>query len=335
MDWKLLEELTQLHGVSGYEKQVSAFIAGRMEGHADKIWTDVNGNLIVFKKGASEHAKKLLFCAHMDEIGLQVIKINDDGTLMVKGLGSCWIYTTYQSRVLFRNGTAGVVASRVRPEKVDNQMTNLFVDLGVSTKREAEQLVKIGDVAVFLGSYLELAGNHIVSKAVDDRVGCFMQMQALLENPAPQNDIYMAFTVQEEIGTRGGGVAAHQVRPDIGVAVDVTPNHDRPGDLEGSNALGKGVAIKISDHYSISDEGLVETAVSLCENGGIPYQRDVIYVGGTDADPMNLSGDGVKTIGFSVTTRYTHGPHCIVNKDDIRSTVDLVKAFMDADFTAL
>ena len=134
------------------------------------------------------------------------IKINDDGTLMVKGLGSCWIYTTYQSRVMFRNGVAGVVSSRVRPEKVENQMVNLFVDLGVSTKQEAEQLVEIGDVAVFLGDYLELAGSCVTAKAIDDRVGCYMQMQALMELEAPKNDVYLAFTVQEEVGTRGGGV---------------------------------------------------------------------------------------------------------------------------------
>ena len=158
---------------------------------------------------------------------------------MVKGLGSCWIYTTYQSRVMFRNGVAGVF-SRFGPRKGGNQMVNLFVDLGVSTKQEAEQLVEIGDVAVFLGDYLELAGSCVTAKAIDDRVGCYMQMQALMELEAPKNDVYLAFTVQEEVGTRGGGVVAHQVRPDVGVAVDVTPAHDRPGDLEGQQRPGEG-----------------------------------------------------------------------------------------------
>lgn len=330
-DGELFPSLTQLHGVSGYERQVSRFIAQVMEPYADSITRDVNGNLIVYRKGSGEKKKKLLFCAHMDEIGLQVIRINDDGTLMVKGLGSCWIYTTYQSRVLFRNGVPGVVASRVRPEKADNQMTNLFVDIGVSTKREAEELVEIGDVAVFIGDWLELPGDRVTAKAIDDRVGCYMQMQALMELENPKNDIYLGFTVQEEIGTRGGGVVAHQVKPDIGIAVDVTPAHDRPGDLEGSNALGKGVAIKISDHYSISDEDLVDAAVMLCRENDISYQKDCIYVGGTDADPINLTGDGIRTVGFSVPTRYTHGPNCIVDLQDVRCTIDLIKAFMDAD----
>ena len=332
MNWKHFQELTQLHGVSGYEKEVSAYLAKKLEKAADKLTVDANGNLIAFKKGSGKHRKKLLFAAHMDEIGLQIIKINEDGTLMYKQLGSCWIYTTYQSRVLFKNGTLGVISSRVRPEKIDGQHVNLFIDIGCSTKKEAEKLVEVGDVCVFVGDYAELAGNCVTSKAVDDRVGCFMELEAFLDVKEPKNDIYMAFTVQEEVGTRGGGVVAHQVRPDIGVAVDVTPAHDRPGDLEGSNALGSGVAIKISDNYSISDEGLVDTAVKLCKANKLPYQKDVIYVGGTDAAPINQSGDGVKTIGFSVVTRYTHGPSCIVNTEDIKATVSLMEAYMNAEF---
>lgn len=332
MDWKLFEELTQLHGVSGYEKQVSSFIADKLKDYADKLWVDANGNLIVFKKGTSEKAKKVLFCAHTDEIGLQVTKINEDGTLCVKDMGFSFLYTAYQSRVMFRNGVVGVVASRVPPEKIDGKKTNLFVDIGVSTKEEAQALVDVGDVAKYLGAYQEIPGDRVVSTAIDDRVGCFMEMQAMTGNPNPKNDVYMAFTVQEEVGTRGAGVVAHQVRPDVGVAIDVTPSHDRPGDLEGSNTQGKGVAIKISDTHSISDEGLVDTAISICKEKNIPYQKDVIYVGGTDAGAITLTGDGVKTVGFSVVTRYTHGSNCMVSKKDIEATVELIKAYMDAEF---
>lgn len=333
MDWKLFEELTQLHGVSGYEKKVSAYIGKKLEPLADKMWVDANGNLIVYKKGTSPDPKKLLFCAHMDEIGLQVTKINEDGTLFVKELGFWFMYTAYQSRVIFRNGTVGVMASRVPPDKLDK--TKFYVDIGVSTKEEAEKLVEVGDVAAFMGSYQEIPGDCVIAKAIDNRVGCFMQIQALLENPTPANDVYMAFTVQEEVGTRGGYVVAHQVRPDIGVAVDVTPSHDRPEGMEGSNTVGKGVAIKISDNHSISDEGLVDTAVALCKEKEIPYQKDVIFQGGTDAGAITITGDGVKTIGFSVVTRYTHGQNCMVSKKDIEATVEMIKAYMDDGFDCL
>ena len=148
----------------------------------------------------------------------------------------------------------------------------------------------------------------------------------------PKNDIYLAFTVQEEVGTRGGQVTAQRIQPDIGVAVDVTPCHDRPGDLEGSNALDHGVAIKISDTGSISDEGLVNKSIALCKEHNVPYQKDVIYVGGTDAGAMTLVGGGIKTIGFSVVTRYTHGPNAIVSQKDIEATVKMLELFMNADF---
>lgn len=330
MDWELFQKLTELHGVSGYEKQVSSFISEKLSGCTDKLWTDANGNLIAFKKGTSPKAKKVLFCAHMDEIGLQVIKINENGTLMVKELGFWFLYTAYQSRVQFRNGVVGVVASRTQPDKMNKQ--DVYVDIGVSTKAEAEELVEVGDVARFLGPYQEIPGNRVIATATDDRIGCFMEMEAFINHPSPKNDVYMAFTVQEEVGTRGGGVVAHQVRPDVGVAVDVTPSHDRPGDLEGDNTQGKGVAIKISDTHSISDEGLVQTAVSLCKEKNIPYQKDVIYVGGTDAGAITLTGDGVKTIGFSVVTRYSHGSNCMVSKDDTEAAVALIQAYMDAEF---
>lgn len=332
MGMSLFKELTQLHGVSGYEQAVSAFIQEKLAPYVDEMRVDTNGNLIAMKKGKAKNKKKLLFAAHMDEIGLQVIKIEEDGRLMVKQLGACWIYTTYQSRVIFKNGTVGIVAARVQPEKIDGKHINLYIDLGVSTKKEAETLVEVGDVCAFIGPYTELAGSFLTAKAIDDRVGCYMQMQALMDVKEPENDIYLGFTVQEEVGTRGGGVVAYQVRPDIGVAVDVTPAHDRPGDLEGSNVCGGGVAIKISDTSSISDAYLVEKAVELCKEAGLPYQKDVIYIGGTDAAPMNRTGAGIKTIGFSVATRYTHGPNCIVNKQDMKNTVELIKAYMNAKF---
>jgi len=332
MDFTLFKKLTQLCGVSGYEKEVGRYISEKMKPYADDITLDTNGNLIVFKKGRAANPKKLLFAAHMDEIGLQVIKVEDDGRLMVKQLGSCWIYTTYQSRVIFRNGTLGIVASRIAPEQLDGKHINLYIDIGVHSKKEALKYVDIGDACSFVGGFAELPGDYLTSKAIDDRVGCFMQMQSLMDVKTPQNDVYLAFTVQEEVGTRGGGVVAHRIRPDVGVAVDVTPAHDRPGDLEGSNTLGKGVAIKISDTASISDEYLLDLSYNLCRENNIPFQKDVIYVGGTDAAPMYRTRDGIRTIGFSVATRYTHGPNAIANSKDIEAAIALMDVFMNAEF---
>lgn len=333
---KLFEELTQLHGVSGYETAVADYIKEKLAPLADDITTDPNGSVIAYFKGTGKHKKRIELAAHTDEIGFQVIKIEEDGRIMFKELGCCWTFTTYQSRVRFRNGVVGVVASRIPPEKLSaggyKRYADCYIDIGLHSKEEVLKYVDVGDVACYEGPYTELAPGYITAKAIDDRVGCYMLLAAMMNVKKPKNDIYLAFTVQEEVGTRGGQVTAQRIQPDIGVAVDVTPCHDRPGDLEGSNALDHGVAIKISDTGSISDEGLVNKSIALCKEHNVPYQKDVIYVGGTDAGAMTLVGGGIKTIGFSVVTRYTHGPNAIVSQKDIEATVKMLELFMNADF---
>lgn len=329
---KLFEELTQLFGPSGYESQVRAFIKERMSEYADEVIEDAIGNLILVKKGYGENKKKLMLSGHMDEIGLQVIKVESNGMIMVKSLGCSWIYTTYQSRVQFKNGVIGVVASRVRPESLDGKFTNLYVDIGLSSKEEVLKYVDVGDTAIYMGSYVEMPGNHITAKAIDDRVGCYMMMETLMQQGAAYNDVYYVFSVQEEEGCRGSKVTAERIQPDLGVAVDVTPGMDRPGDLEGNNTVGAGTAVKYSDTSVICDEYLVETMVDICKREEIPFQKDVIYVGGTDASSINLSHYGAKAAAVSVVTRYTHGPNAIVSADDIKASIRLLKAFIDTEF---
>lgn len=329
---KLFEELTQLFGPSGYESQVRKFIKERVGSYADEVIEDAIGNLILVKKGYGEHKKKIMLSGHMDEIGVQVIKIEANGMIMVKSLGCSWIYSAYQSRVQFKNGVIGVVASRVQPEQINGAFTNLYVDIGLSKKEDVLKYVDVGDTAVYMGSYEELPGNHIVSKAVDDRVGCYMMMETLMQQKESYNDVYYVFSVQEEVGCRGSKVTAERINPDIGVAVDVTPAHDRPGDLEGSSTVGAGTAIKYSDTSVICDEYLVETMVNICKRDNITYQKDVIYVGGTDASSINLSNYGVKASAVSVVTRYTHGSNVIVSKEDIEASIRLLRGFIDTEF---
>lgn len=329
---ELFKELTQLFGPSGYESQVREFIKDKAASYADEVVEDAIGNLILVKKGYGKKKKRIMLSGHMDEIGLQVIKIEDNGMIMVKSLGCSWIYTAYQSRVQFKNGTVGIVASRVQPEKLDGKFTNLYVDIGLSSKDEVKKLVDVGDTAVYMGSYARLAGDYVTAKAIDDRVGCYMMMETLMQSDKCYNDVYFVFSVQEEVGCRGAKVAAERLDPEIGVAVDVTPGHDRPGDLEGSNTSGGGTAVKYSDTSVICDQRLVETMVSICERDQIPFQKDVIYVGGTDASSINLSNYGVKAAAVSVVTRYTHGPNAIVHEGDINASIRLLKAFIDTEF---
>lgn len=328
----LLKDLTQVFGVSGYEKEVRDYIKDIVKDYADEITVDAIGNLIVYKKGSGENKKKIMAAAHMDEIGLQVTKIESSGLIKFKTLGFLWPETTYMSRVRFRNGVIGIVNSTTSMENVKGDFTKFCVDIGAKSKEEAMEFVKIGDVASYAGPYAELKGNNITAKALDNRVGCYVMIKALMDMGTPYNDVYLVFTVQEELGCRGAKVTAQRLQPDIGIAVDITPAHDYPCDLEGSNTLGEGTGIKVSDPSVICDEYLVSEMVKCCEENNIKYQYDVIAKGGTDASSINLSNYGVRASGISIVTRYPHGPNSMLNMGDVEASIKLLSKYVNRKF---
>lgn len=329
----LLKDLTQAFGVSGYEKEVRELIKNDIEGYVDDISVDAIGNLIAFKRGNAENKKTIMLAAHMDEIGLQVTKIEDNGMIKVKNMGHLWFPTTYMSRVKFRNGTIGVASCTIaKPEEAKADFTKLFIDIGVKTKKDALKYVKVGDVASYIGEYAELKNDNVIAKAFDDRIGCYIMAEMIKSIGTPANDIYFVFTVQEEVGCRGSKVTAARIKPDIGIAVDITPSHDFPCDLEGSNTVGAGAAIKVSDTSVICDEYLVSEMVKCSEENNIPYQLDVIYVGGTDASSMNQSNYGVRVAAVSVVTRYAHGPNSLINMKDVEACIQLLSKYINRKF---
>lgn len=327
-----IKELTQAFGVSGYEKEIRAIIKEAVKDYADEITVDALGNLIVFKKGNGENKKRIMAAAHMDEIGLQVIKIGDKGILKVKGLGGIPVTATVMNRVKFRNGTIGVVSASEKIENVKNEMKNLYIDIGAQSKEEASKYVKVGDAACYDGEYVELKDNNIMAKALDDRIGCYIMIEALKKIENPYNDLYFVFTVQEEVGLRGATVAAERINPDLGIALDVTVASDYPNAAEGNSVLGGGTCVKVSDGSVICDEYLVEEMVKCCEENSIKYQLDVISAGGTDAGAINRSNFGVRAAGISVATRYVHGPNAFVNMKDTEASIELLSKYVNRSF---
>lgn len=333
-DENLLKELTQLWGVAGFEKEVRKYIEKEAASYADEMQTDAIGNLIVLKRGTGgEHSKKIMFAAHMDEIGFMVKTIEPDGRLRVCNLGWNWTGSAYNGRVRFRNGVNGVVSCMGPIEEANNKAGKLYIDIGATSKEDAEKYVKLGDACGYWGEYLQLMNDRVCSKSLDNRIGCYQLLEALKENDGTYpNDIYYVFCVQEELGCRGSKVAAERIRPDIGVAVDISPAHDYPCDLEGSNAVDGGIGIKICDPSVVCDEDVVAAMIACCEEKGIKYQREVIDQGGTDASSMNLSGFGVRAGGIVVVTRYPHCQSAVASKKDIEAGVELVKEFSRYNF---
>jgi endoglucanase len=328
----LLNELTQAFGVSGYEREIREVIKEAVKGYADEITVDALGNLIILKKGSGENKVKIMTASHMDEIGFQVMKIEDKGFIKVRGLGGIPVGATVMNRVKFRNGTRGIVSNTVKIDEIKNDIKKLYIDIGAQSKEEALKYIQVGDVASYDGEYLELKENNVVAKALDDRIGCYIAIEALKKLENPYNDVYFVFTVQEEVGLRGATVAAERIKPDLGIALDVTVAHDFPNSAEGSNTLGGGAAIKLSDGSVLCDEYLVEEMIKCAEENNLKYQRDIIDAGGTDAGAINRSHYGVRSAGISVATRYVHGPNCFVNMKDTEACIELLSKYVNREF---
>ena len=191
------------------------------------------------------------------------------------------------------------------------------------------------------GSQYDLAkdggfkGSKIVfmclNRAVIVQLDCAIEALKRNKGKGP-NDVYYVFSVQEELGGRGAQTAAAQIAPDIGISVDVTPDHAYPGDLTGCNVVGAGVGVKLGDPSAIMDEYLVDEMLACCEENGIKYQRDVMDRGGTDASSMNLSGAGVRVAAISIVDRFPHSQSSIISKDDVRNAIKLTDHYTHRTF---
>lgn len=319
---EILKELSLFYAPSGREKRLSDFIKRQVSEYADEVYNDNLGNLIVRKKG---DGKKIMFSAHMDEIGVVVTYVEDSGYLRFADVGG--LYTKYLSgrRVAFENGTEGVIFTEPKNDK--NALLNMYIDIGAKNKEDAEKCVNVGDMAVFCGNYTE-QNDVIIAEALDDRAGCFAMIEAL-KSVKSENDLYFVFTVQEEVGLRGARTAAYAINPDFALAVDVTDCGDTPKCDKVAVKMGKGAAIKVMDYSVICDREVKESLISLAESEGIDYQLEVMTEGGTDAGVIHFSRGGVKTGGISIPTRYIHSPSEMIAKSDLEAVIKLIKAFAE------
>ena len=331
---KLLEELTQAWGVSGREKNVRTIIRREIRDYVDECYTDAMGNLIAYKKGTdSENNKKIMYTAHMDEIGFQVTHIEGDGRIKVYSVGWTWTSAIYNDKVIFQNGVIGVVGCDGPVEEAQNKAQALYIDIGCTNTEETMKYVQPGDYCGFIGKYYELQNDRISAKSLDDRVACYVLIEAIKKNQGQYpNDIYYVFTVQEEVGCRGSVVAAERIKPDIGVSVDVTPDHYYHCDLKGCNEVGKGVGVTFGNPSAMLDEYLVDEMVKTCEDNAIDYQRDVMDRGGTDASSMNRAYYGTRVAGISIVDRYPHSQSSVISKHDVECAIELVDKYSAREF---
>ncbi len=323
----LLNKLCQTAAPSGCEAALSELIAEKIRPFADDVYQDALGNLIAYKKGNGE---KLMLCAHMDEIGLVATCHGDKGQIYVAALGGVSPYCALYQRVRFTNGVEGVLVPDGPTADLvkDLKLGKLYVDIGAKDEEEAKVKVAVGDCAVFVGDFLD-QGDVVVSKALDDRVGCYALIRALQEAKTNKNDIYAVFTVSEELGLRGAKACAVSLAPDYAVALDVTAVGDAASGPKMSTKLGEGTAIKIMDSSLLSHPIIKNRLQALCESKKIAWQPEVLERGGTDAGAIHTTGGGVPSGCISVPTRFIHTPGEMVNIEDLENTVKLVTALIE------
>ncbi len=324
---ELLKKLTSCISPSGREDEIRDIIKNEIEGFCDEIYTDALGNLICHKQGSG---KKLMLASHMDEIGFMVTYIEDNGFLRFSNVGGINRANAIDSTVQFTNGTVGKISYETKEKVTDAGFDKMFIDIGATSKEEAEKLVNIGDFAGYTPAFYEM-NNRILSKSLDDRAGCWVLINAIKEAKSTPNDIYAVFTVQEEVGTRGARTAASLIKPDMAIAIDVSFSGDTPNSAQINPVMGKGPAVKIKDASFIINESVKNILLDSAKKTAIPYQLEATGKGGTDAGAMQLTGNGCSAGTISIPTRYIHSTTEVVDRTDIENTVKLVKSVIETD----
>lgn len=336
-----LKQLSEMAGVPGREEGVRAYIEAHVRDLVDSVETDVMGNLHALKRSGREGATRLMVAAHMDEIGFVVRHVDDKGFLRLQHVGGFDARNLFARQVTVHGSAGGaplvgLLNPAAKPVHVSTaeerakvpELASFYVDLGLGAERVRE-LVRVGDMVTLRQPFEDL-GEVVTGKALDDRTGCWILLEALARVQAPAMDVHAVFTVQEEVGLRGAGTSAFRVAPDVAVALDTTLALDTPGNPDDAHItqLGKGTAIKVMDSRSISTRWLVDAFIDLAERNAVPYQLEVLPLGGTDAAAMQLSREGAPAITLSTPSRYVHTVTEMVAKADLESAVALLTAAM-------
>jgi len=338
---ELLEKLSNAPGASGFEDEIRKIITDELKDHVNEIEADSMGNIIAVKKGRG-NGKKIMLAAHMDEIGLMVRFIDKKGFVKFSKIGGINDQMLLNQEVIIHSKKGkilGVIGAkpphRMKPaeKKKVLEYENMFIDIGASSREEAEEIISIGDPVTIKHEFSNLRGNLVTGKAFDNRVGCYVLVEAM-KRAKTNATIYGVGTVQEEVGLKGAKTSAFKINPDMAIALDVTISGDHPGlKFEDAPAkINKGPAIILTD---ASGRGIIthpmvkKLLIEAASEEEIPYQLEVSEGGTTDATAIHLTREGIPTGVLSVPTRYIHTPVEVASLEDIENTIKLLIAAIE------
>ena len=322
---ELLNKLCLCDGTSGDEGAVRELVISQIKDHCE-YRVDNLGNIIAFKKGKNTPCKKVLIDAHLDEVGLIITHVESNGFLRFKTVGGIDTAALMFRRVLINGKTVGVIGGKPvhlcegDERKKLPSADRLYIDIGVSDKHQAEELVSVGDCAIMCSDFT-VCGDKLLTKALDDRVGCAVLIE-LLKSDA-EYDFYASFSTQEEVGLRGARVAAYSVDPDAAIVIDGTTAADI-ADVPDSKKVcrqGEGAVVSFMDGATAYDREYYKAAL----NSGIKAQSKCAVAGGNNAGAIHLSRGGVRTVALSVPCRYIHTAGSVADINDVIAVRDLSK----------
>ena len=338
MNVDLLKRLSEAPGIAGREDRVRALVIEELRPLVDEVRIDVMGNVVGTKRGGG--GPRVMVAAHMDEIGFFVKHIDDKGFLRLQPVGGFDPRVLVAQRVLV-HGFAGQTLRGVlqpaakpihllEPSEIKRlKLEELFVDLGLGPDAVRAR-VEVGDM-VTLDRTLETVGDCVVGKALDDRLGLYVMIEAIRAMRGGRAEVVAVATSQEEVGLRGAQTAAYDLQPDVAVALDVTLAADYPGGpAEGAvSRLGEGAAIKIMDSSVLVHPKLLRHFRDLAEANDIRHQLEILPRGGTDAGAMQRARGGSVAITLSIPTRYVHTVNELASTADIAACVALLARFLE------
>jgi endoglucanase len=329
---KNIELLSALPGVSGGEDAVRVEILGQLAGVATECRVDALGNIIAFKKGKKAPGQRLLFSAHMDEVGFIVTHIEDSGLLRFTTVGGI------DSRVVVGKAVEvgdkrvyGVIGQKATHQANDKERDTppkteeLYIDIGADNRGDAEAMAAPGDRVIFHSEFTRLGGGKLMGRAFDDRAGCALLLSVL--HSELEYDCYFAFTVQEETGCTGATAAGFSVEPGISVVVETTTASDIAGVSPDKVVckLGAGPVVSYMDKGTIYDRGLYKLARETAAAHDIPNQTKEGVYGGNEARSIQVSRSGVRMLAVSIPCRYLHSPSVVMQESDVLHTEVLLE----------
>ncbi len=331
---ELIKKYAHLPAPSGDESPLCQAIIDEIKDYATEYHVDNLGNLLVYKKGKTTPKVRLMLDAHMDEVGFMITGYTDDGYLLFSSVGGIDTKVIFGKRVKINGNILGVIggvavhlldaSAKLKVPSKDS----LYIDIGATTRQQAQEKVKIGDTAVFDTEYFEM-GENVAVRGLDDKVGCAILTKMIQSDL--KYDMYFSFSVQEEIGCRGAKVSAFSISPDCAISVESTTASDLHS-VSPENAvcrLGQGAVLPVMDNGTLYNKATVHTLMDKAQANGIQAQYKTAVAGGTNASAIHLSKTGVKTVNIALPCRYIHSGLCVANKSDIYSLESLTRLAAD------